>query len=87
MPLYDYKCSSCEHVFTKSLKIADRNLPIEEPCPDCNLLGSITKVILTAARIGYSIAPGMRTSDNFNSRLKEMKSAAGKTNTIGDSIK
>lgn len=36
MPLYDYKCTSCNHVFEKSEKIKDRHKPSKKPCPKCN---------------------------------------------------
>ena len=36
MPLYDYKCSECNHVFEKSEKIKDRQKPTKKPCPNCS---------------------------------------------------
>jgi len=45
MPLYDYHCKSCDHVFEKQLKIAEMNQPLEEPCPECNKEGEMEKVV------------------------------------------
>lgn len=33
MPFYDYKCPTCEHSFSKLVKMADSSLPQE--CPAC----------------------------------------------------
>ena len=38
MPLYEYKCSECEHTFEEILKIADVARPLAEPCPNCGEL-------------------------------------------------
>jgi putative FmdB family regulatory protein len=35
MPTYEYQCRACHHAFTDIKKIADRDLPCGEPCPQC----------------------------------------------------
>lgn len=35
MPVYGYKCTSCEHVFEQVRKISEYNVPCEEGCPEC----------------------------------------------------
>ena len=35
MPWYDYQCRSCEHEFTESLMMVDRDKPTRRKCPDC----------------------------------------------------
>jgi putative FmdB family regulatory protein len=35
MPLYDYRCSKCNHTFEQFQKIDDRNKPTRKPCPKC----------------------------------------------------
>ena len=72
MPYYDYKCYSCEHEFELNMKIADRNKPTEEPCPEC----SSTKVkhIFGKSHIGDPWHPaGRRIDEGFRDRLKEIK--------------
>lgn len=45
MPSYKYQClSGCKESFNKILKIADRNLPVSEPCPSCKAEGAIEKI-------------------------------------------
>lgn len=86
MPQYSYRCRSCEYEFDEIHRIDDRKIPEYNPCPGCGITGEIYQKIGTPV-IGYSIAPNLRTSDNFNSRLKEMKKKAGRDNTIGEAIR
>ena len=85
MPVYSYRCRTCDHEFDKQLMMANRKQPEEDDCPECGLKAIYQKI--TATTIGYSIAPNMRTSDNFNSRLKEIKKRSGSGDTVGDSIR
>ena len=32
MPVYEYECQSCKHLFSKKQKITDDTIP---PCPKC----------------------------------------------------
>ena len=36
MPLYSYRCESCGHAWDEYKTIKDRNLPLSEPCPECD---------------------------------------------------
>tara|TARA_B110000211_G_scaffold154475_1_gene175302 strand:+ start:3134 stop:3508 length:375 start_codon:yes stop_codon:yes gene_type:complete len=48
MPWYDYICDVCEHEFTEVLRMANREIPVEDGCPECGedavrqLLGNVT---------------------------------------------
>ena len=35
MPWYDYQCRSCDHEFTESLVMDDRDKPTRRKCPGC----------------------------------------------------
>ena len=35
MPLYEYQCTACEHVFDKLLSLSRKDEPKEQPCPNC----------------------------------------------------
>jgi len=44
MPMYDYKCKSCNEIFTRLIKYSeDNDKPLTEPCPKCNESGNIVK--------------------------------------------
>ena len=72
MPYYDYKCSSCEHVFEENMNIVDRNKPTEEPCPSCSKT-SVSHVF-GKSHIGDPWHhAGRRIDDGFRDRLREIK--------------
>ena len=41
MPVYEFECSECTHGFEQMETIANRNNPLEEPCPKCGYKGNI----------------------------------------------
>lgn len=86
MPIYNYRCTKCNNEFETMSTIANMEKPLNEPCPTCNGLGSIIKLIVEAPVIGFNTAPGLKQSDNFRDRLKEIKKRSGSGNTVGDSI-
>ena len=71
--LYDYKCMACEHVFERSLKMADMKVPESEPCPECGAM-EVKKVILSGNEFCSRERLGrMKHSDGFNDVLKGVK--------------
>lgn len=58
MPTYSYSCSNCGTKFEKFLKISERMIPTESPCPQCNSQ-SVTKT-LDQVTIGDPFALGVR---------------------------
>lgn len=59
MPNYNYKCSACEHTFDHYSKIADRNIPKENPCPNCGAEGTCEQYY-TKMTVGDPIAIGVQ---------------------------
>jgi putative FmdB family regulatory protein len=55
MPMYDFSCSTCEHVFELNRKISERDETVELTCPECSTTGSITRMV-SAPMVGYSIS-------------------------------
>lgn len=43
--IYDYKCSACNHEFTKSLPIADYKVPCNSTCTECGVSDTIYRYI------------------------------------------
>ena len=64
MPAYTYHCDSCNHDFEAILKIADRDLPTQEPCPNCHTEGQVHKTILGAPSIGDPVRLGVVKPDS-----------------------
>lgn len=75
MPLYDYVCLECGHDFEKNLKIADREKPTNEACPNCGQFESVKQMIAKAPGIGDPVRLGIRQPDDtwkdFTRRLKK----------------
>lgn len=72
MPLYQYKCNACDHDFTSVRKVDDRHQPTNEPCPSCKAEGTVVYLI-SAPNVMYSGQGSLKTTDNFNDRMKEIK--------------
>lgn len=73
MPMYDYKCSKCEHVFTELLSMDNRKDPETKPCPNCNEQNTIEQslcapAIVDSARIGLTKPKG-----DFRERMQQIK--------------
>jgi putative FmdB family regulatory protein len=81
MPAYDYQCKNCGHEFERQLVIANRNIPLEEPCPGCGQKSTITKMISGMA-IGDPVSLGLTRPDAaFRNRLREIHDRPGATPT------
>lgn len=86
MPTYSYKCKTCLHEWDESHSMADRKIPESEECPMCFLPGTVYQKI-GSPKLLYTVDGSLKTTDNFNSRLKEIKKKSGSGNTVGDSIR
>jgi len=78
MMQYDYQCKACDHVFERVLKMANRKDPEGDPCPQCGEL-KVQQTILGCPTVNYSMkTPGVKTTDSFNDRMKDIKKALPK---------
>ena len=76
--IYEYCCDSCEHTFEVILKVHQRYVPTEEPCPECGNLRvyklpskssfNVPEGACGNANNGYSSYHG--DSENFKARAK-----------------
>ena len=81
MPTYDYECKKCKIVFTKFLKIADRDSPEKVPCDNCNELSVVKKI--GSPLISYQVGGILsRTDDGWKDTLTKIRSGSGRNNTI-----
>ena len=81
MPVYNYTCTECGEQFSKLLKIDDRDEPVNAPCPECKTKHTVHRTVEAPSFI-YNPSGTLRTSDNFNDRLMEIKKTKGRDNTI-----
>lgn len=86
MAIYSYKCRRCEHAWDATYLMSDRKIPESEECPACLVIGEVYQRIGTP-KLLYTVDYSLKTTDNFNSRLKDIKKKAGSDNTVGDSIR
>ena len=72
MPYYDYYCSSCKYEFEINMKISERNVPTQEPCPESSERD--VELQLATPTIGdpWRFA-GKRPDEGFRDRLREIK--------------
>ena len=72
MPYYDYYCTTCQHEFETCMKISERYVPTQEPCPECS--EKDIKLQLASPVVGdpWRFA-GKRPDEGFRDRLREIK--------------
>jgi putative FmdB family regulatory protein len=74
MPTYDYKCSQCEHIFDKILKIADRDLPTLDKCPNCNCERCVELEIMASSLVSPFRIEGLKKPHpQFRERMQQIK--------------
>ncbi len=70
MPIYEYHCKTCDHQFSKLLKIDDRKTPENDPCPKCSNV-SVLQAVFTAPGIADPVRIGVTKQDgNFKEVLQ-----------------
>lgn len=62
MPVYEFRCSQCNHEFETILPIADYQKPTLEPCTNCGGTKTIEQIIGACAIID-SVRLGIRRPD------------------------
>lgn len=58
MPMYEYKCEVCEHVFEEYLSMSQRDNPLEKPCPNCLTKESVKKLV-SVSTMGVDMKMGV----------------------------
>jgi len=72
MPMYEYKCSECEHIFTEIHPIDKRHLPCDKPCPQCNK-NAVEHSICASALISPIRLGRVKPRSDFRERMKQIK--------------
>lgn len=77
MPIYDFKCNSCEDIFTVTCRIAEKD---NQSCPKCSS-NSYEHHHTTGLAIGDSVRLGVKKTDNgFKEVLSKIASNNYKSN-------
>lgn len=45
MPLYNFECEACSHNYEEFRTIAEMDIPLQEPCPNCKEKGKIIRLV------------------------------------------
>jgi len=45
MPIYNFECEACSYDFEEFRTIAEMDIPLKEPCPNCKEKGKIIRLI------------------------------------------
>ena len=79
MPTYQYRCKKCDFEFEEEHKIADRNIPVENPkrygtCSDESADSCDIQLVPQLLNLQYTMRDSARrhTSAGFKDRMKEI---------------
>jgi putative FmdB family regulatory protein len=75
MPSYLFACKSCSHQFEKVSKIADRDIPVSEPCPECGKIEVTREFTPTPMSYGINGVGSLRVPQGFREVLQKVKAA------------
>jgi len=72
MPLYEFVCNKCDHVFDEFLSIDNRHTPTAAPCPNC---GELTvRSSMTATPLADPVRLGrIKAPEGFRDVLRNVK--------------
>ena len=76
---YNYSCQQCDNNWDEVQFMNDRDLPLTEPCPNCNMKGFIKRNIgsLAINTSGY-LTLQQRNGTNFNDLLCKIKKGSSR---------
>ena len=73
MPFYDFKCDECSYTFEEFQTISNIDVPVEQPCPSCETIGEIQRLI-SGAEICDPVSLGVRkVPSGYNEVIKNIK--------------
>ena len=76
MPIYNYQCSECSHVFEAFRKMSERNNVSELICPACAKMG-VSEYVMSSPMIvsGVGSLSGHKTDGGWKETLSKIKAA------------
>ena len=75
MPRYDFHCSECDSQFEQESTIANRDLLLENPCPNCGKSGNLTRLVGAPPTLDPVMLGIKQPSATFQNRLREIASS------------
>lgn len=81
MPFYNYVCDECGHEFTEMLSMAQRNEPVERPCPNEQCQKVAVRQFIGNITIQYGLTK--QNGSEFKQAIKKIKDGHP-LNTIPD---
>lgn len=75
MPIYEFSCKKCNHVFDEMLSMNEYDLPLSQPCPSCQATDSVNRHWGTAPSIGDPVRLGItKPPQGFKDLMNHYKS-------------
>lgn len=78
MPLYDYRCTACNHAFEQFEKIDDRSKPTLKSCPSCKK--KKIELVIGAAAVCDPVTIGVKRHDKGWHEVLNKVNRANRTN-------
>ena len=72
MPIYEYRCESCEHSFELLSDVDKRDYPLKESCPECKCKGTIKKGISVPITGADATLTMDKMCPGFSSKMNEI---------------
>ena len=77
MPIYNFECESCSYDFEEFRTIAEMDIPLKEPCPNCKEKGKIIRLIGSPRAVDSvrleSTKGRLRPTQEFNEVMTRIK--------------
>lgn len=77
---YTYLCDGCKQQWDDSHIIANRDVPVSQPCPHCKAEGTVKRIIAAAPRVSYDGGKTVlqRAGSGWNDVLNKVKKSSGR---------
>ena len=81
MPVYGFICGKCNHSFDEVLRIDDREIPLNKPCPSCKKKKSVRRQydgFTQSVSSDATLTPNKATGGKWNELMGRMKKKLSK---------
>jgi len=81
MPTYNYSCNACNKLWEESHTIAERNAPVELPCPHCRKKNQVIKTMegcTPGLGADFNLTPDKASGGRWKEVIAKVKHGAPK---------